>query len=139
MRLMIQEDGAELKRSHSSRQMLRDEWEPTFRYSATRCRLPASGYELRVASLELETVAEFGEDFAGVVVVEAAEGEAVVKQHAAVGGVGCGDRGGEVFAEAFADGNVEGSVLGQVGVGKWGGGVGRAVYEAGAVVDVGGG
>ena len=38
--------------------------------------------------LVLEAVAEFGEDFAGVVVVEAAEGEAVVEQDTAVGCVG---------------------------------------------------
>jgi hypothetical protein len=41
-----------------------------------------------------EAVAEFGEDLAGVVVVEAAEGEAVVEENAAVGYVGCGDGGG---------------------------------------------
>ena len=71
--------------------------------------------------LELEAVAEFGVDLAGVVVVEAAEGEAVVEQDAVVGYVDCGDGGGEVFAEGLADGEVEGGVLGQVGVGvgRW--------------------
>ena len=67
--------------------------------------------------LELEAVAEFGVDLAGVVVVEAAEGEAVVEQDAVVGDVDCGDGGGEVFAEGFAEGEVEGGVAGQVGVG----------------------
>ena len=66
---------------------------------------------------EFEAVAEFGVDLAGVVVVEAAEGEAVVEQDAVVGYVGCGDGGGEVVAEGFADGEIEGGVLGQVGVG----------------------
>ncbi len=49
--------------------------------------------------------------------MEAAEGEAVVQQDAAVGDVGGGDGGGEVFGEALADGEVEGGVLWQVGVG----------------------
>ena len=64
-----------------------------------------------------EAVAEFAVDLAGVVVVEAAEGEAVVEQDAAVGDVGGGDGGGEFFAEALAEGEIEGGVLGKVGVG----------------------
>ena len=76
--------------------------------------------------------------------MEAAEGEAVVEQDAAVGYVGGGDGGGESFAEGFAEGEVEGGVLGQVGVGVAGiggraVGIEAAVDEAGAVVDVGGG
>jgi len=71
--------------------------------------------------------------------VEAAEGERVVEQDAAVGDVGCGNGCGEIFAETLAQGEVEGGVLGKVGVGIGGGGVGVAVDEAGAVVNVGGG
>ena len=41
-----------------------------------------------------EAVAELSEDFARVVEVEAAEGEAVVEQDSAVGYIGCGDGGG---------------------------------------------
>ena len=62
--------------------------------------------------LKFEAVAEFGEDFAGVVVVEAAEGEAVVEQHAVVGYVGGCDGCGDVFAKGFAEGEVEGGVCG---------------------------
>ena len=61
--------------------------------------------------LEFEAVAEFGVDLAGVVVVEAAEGEAVVEQDAAVGDVGGGDGSGEVFGEGLAEGEIEGGVL----------------------------
>src|SRR5260370_1411293 len=43
--------------------------------------------------LELEAVVEFGADLAGVVVVEAAEGDAVVEQDAVVAYVDCGDGG----------------------------------------------
>ena len=53
--------------------------------------------------LEVEAIAEFAVDLAWVVVVEAAEGEAVVEQDTAVGRVGRGDRGGDFFVEALAD------------------------------------
>jgi hypothetical protein len=43
--------------------------------------------------LKLEAVVEFGVDLAGVVVVEAAEGDAVVEQDAVVAYVDCGDGG----------------------------------------------
>ncbi len=87
---------------------------------------------------------DFAVDLAGVVVVEAAEGDAVVEQDAVVAYVDCGDGGGEFLAEGFADGEIDGGVLGQVGVGvtRIGGravGIEAAVDEAGAVVDVGGG
>src|SRR5260370_564320 len=97
--------------------------------------------------LELEAVVEFGVDLAGVVVVEAAEGDAVVEQDAVVAYVDRSDGGGEFFGEGFADGEIDGGVLRQVGVGvarvclilgRDAGGV-AAVDEAGAVVDVGGG
>ena len=76
--------------------------------------------------------------------MEAAEGDAVVEQDAAIGYVGGGDGGGQFFAEGFADGEVEGGVLRQIGVGiAWVGwravGIEASVGEAGAVVDVGGG
>jgi hypothetical protein len=97
--------------------------------------------------LELEAVVEFGVDLAGVVVVEAAEGDAVVEKDAVVAYVDRGDGGREVFGEGFADGEIDGGVGWQVGVGiarvclifgrdAWGV---AAVDEAGAVVDVGGG
>ena len=52
-----------------------------------------NGAPLRLGrtALEVEAVAEFGVDLAGIVVVEAAEGEAVVEQDAAVGDVGGGE------------------------------------------------
>ena len=56
--------------------------------------------------------------------MEAAEGEAVVEQDAVVGYVGGGDRGREAFAESLAQGEIDGGVLGQVGVGV-GSGPGR--------------
>jgi hypothetical protein len=62
--------------------------------------------------LKFEAIAEFGEDLAGIVVVEAAEGDAVVEQHAMVGYVGCCDGRGDVFAEGFSEGEVEGCVCG---------------------------
>src|ERR1035441_3209369 len=101
-------------------------------------------YRCQGSGLELEPVAEFGVDLAGVVDVEAAEGEGVVQQDAAVGDVGGGDGGGDVFAEGLAEGEVEGGVLREVGigvarVGGRAGGIVGAVGEAGAVVDVGGG
>ena len=46
----------------------------------------------------MESIAEFAVDFAGVIEVEAAEGEAVVEQHAAVGYVEGGEADGEAFS-----------------------------------------
>ena len=66
---------------------------------------------------EAEAVAEFGVELARVVEVEAAEGEGVVEQDAAIGDVGGGDGGGEAFGDGFAEGEVEGGVLGQIGIG----------------------
>jgi hypothetical protein len=62
--------------------------------------------------LVFEAVAEFGVDFAWVVIVEAAEGEAVVEQDSAIGDVGCGDGCGEFVGEGLSDGEIEGGVLG---------------------------
>ena len=102
---------------------------------------PKEGVPVLVSDMWLvfETIADLAVDLAGVVVVEAAEGEAVVEQDAIVGNVGGGDGGREFFAEAFADGEIDAGVLGQVCVGVGGGGIGITVGEAGAVVDVGGG
>ena len=80
--------------------------------------------------LELESEAEFGVELAGVVVVEAAEGEGVVEQGAAIGDVGCGDGGGDVFGDGFAEGEIEGGVVGQVLVWIGSCGVGVAVVKA---------
>ena len=55
-----------------------------------------------VAELELEAVAEFGVELAGVVVVEAAEGEGVVEQHAGVAYIECVEGYGVAAAEVFA-------------------------------------
>jgi len=52
--------------------------------------------------LELEAVAEFGVELAGVVVVEAAEGEAVVQQRAGVAYVEGVEGEGVAAAEVFA-------------------------------------
>src|SRR6266702_3359578 len=76
-------------------------------------------YDMQVRWLELEAVTEFGEDLARVVGVESSEGEGVVEQHVAVGDVGRSDGRGDVFAEAFADGEVERGVRGQVGIWVW--------------------
>ena len=70
------------------------------------------GYGAWWFGLVLEAVAEFCVNFARVVVVEAAEGEAVVEQDSAVGDVGCGDGCGEFLAEGFAYREIEGCVLG---------------------------
>ena len=87
----------------------------------------------------MEAVAEFGVELAGIVVVEAAKGKGVVEQDAMVGDVGCGYGGGDVFGDGLADGEIEDGVVGEVLVWIGSGGVGVAVGEAGAVVDVGGG
>jgi len=52
--------------------------------------------------LELEAVAEFGVELAGIVVVEAAEGEAVVEEDSGVAYVQGVEGDGEVFAEVLA-------------------------------------
>jgi hypothetical protein len=101
-------------------------------------------WRLLQTQLELEAVVEFGVDLAGVVVVEASEGDAVVEQDAIVAYVDRGDGGGEFVVEGFADGEIDGGVLREVGVGVtrigwWAVGIEAAVDEAGAVVDVGGG
>jgi hypothetical protein len=51
---------------------------------------------------ELEAVAKFGVELAGVVVVEAAEGEAVIQQHAGVAYVECVHGDGVSAAKVFA-------------------------------------
>ena len=70
--------------------------------------------------------------------MEAAEGEAVVEQGAAVLKVGCADRRTEFVAERLADRQIDAGVVGQVRVRVRRGRVRIAVDEAGAVVDVGG-
>ena len=87
----------------------------------------------------MEAKAEFGVELAGIVVVEASEGERVVEQGAAVGDVGGSDGGGDAFGDGFAEGEVEGGVVWQILVGVGRGWIGRAVVEARAEVDVGGG
>ncbi len=96
-------------------------------------------YGCQANGLEVEAVAEFGVELAGVVEVEAAEGEGVVEQDAAIGEVGCGDGGGNFFGDGLAEGEVEGGVVWQILVGVGRGWIGRAVVEAGTEVDVGGG
>jgi hypothetical protein len=53
-------------------------------------------------SLELEAVAEFGVELAGVVVVEAAEGEAVVEEYSGVAYVQGVEGDGEALAEVLS-------------------------------------
>ena len=86
----------------------------------------------------MKAVTEFAVDLAGVVVVEASEGEAVVGQDAPVGDIGGGDGSGGVLAKAFTDGEVDAGVVGQVAIWVRRAWVGAAVGETGAVVDVGG-
>src|SRR5438105_3207526 len=88
---------------------------------------------------EVEAVVHLTIDLTGIVVVEPAECDGIVEQHTGVGDVDGGDGGGEVLAEGLAEGEVPGSVLRQVGIRERSAGVGRAVHETGAVVDVRGG
>lgn len=55
----------------------------------------------------MESVAEFHVDLAGVVVMEAAEGDAVVYKQAAIGDVQRVRGDGEAFAETFAQREIE--------------------------------
>ena len=55
--------------------------------------------------------------------MEAAEGEGVVEQDAAIGDVDCGDRGGDVFSDGLAEGEIEGGVVRQILIGIGSGGV----------------
>jgi hypothetical protein len=86
-----------------------------------------------------EAVANFAEDLAGVVVVEAAVGEAVVEQRAAIGYVGGADGRAEFVAERFTDGEVEAGVVGQILIGIGRCGVRVAVVKTRTEGVVGGG
>ncbi len=84
----------------------------------------------------MEAVADFYVDFARVVPVEAAEGEAIVVLDAAIGNIQRGEGSGEALAEIFAERKIEGGVLRQIvaGIGL----AGERVAEPRAVVNVGG-
>ena len=70
-----------------------------------------------IAPLEFEAIAQLGIDLAGVVVMEAAEGERVVEQRAGVADVQRVHRDGVALGEGLAEGEVGGGVGGQVGTG----------------------
>ena len=91
----------------------------------------------------VEAVTQLDENFARIVQVESAKGQAVIQHHAAVSHVqpACGN--GEVFAEILANGKIDRGMRGQI---VQGGATGAtpvtagtiAVSEARAVVDVAG-
>ena len=84
--------------------------------------------------LELEAVAKFGVDLAWVVVVKAAEGEAVVDQQVTVRHVKHGQRRGKALSPRFARAQVQLSVTWQMARGY-----AAAVGEPGTDVHIGGG
>src|SRR6202034_4914351 len=84
----------------------------------------------------VKAIAQFDINFARVVPVISAEGEAVVVLGAAVGDIQRSERCGETLAEILADCKIEGGVLRQIISRVWG--AGKSVGEAGAVVNVGG-
>ena len=95
-----------------------------------------AGDQRQMNCLELEAVADFGVELAGVVVVEAAEGQGIVEQHTGIADVQGVDGEGVVLAEVAAKGEIGGGMGRQVGAR-----VGRrrvlvSVGEARAVVDV---
>ena len=83
----------------------------------------------------MEPVAKFNVHFTGVIPVKSAKGEAIVEFDATVGYVQGVERSGNIFAEFFAQGEIECGVLRQIGAGV--GLSGERVGEAGAVVNVG--
>ena len=79
-------------------------------------------------------------DFARVVPVKAAEGQAVIEDHAAIGDVKDSHRRGKSLAPIFPQRHIEGRVRRQIGIGIWGAGnVFQTVTEARAIVHIGGG
>src|SRR5580704_2082646 len=84
----------------------------------------------------VEAIAKFDVDFAWVVPVEAAEGDAVIEFHAAICDVYRVQGSGEALAEIFAKRKIEGGVLRQIVAGIGLGG--ECVAESGAVVNIGG-
>ena len=89
-----------------------------------------------VRRLVVKAVAEFDVDFAGIVPMESAEGDAVVEFDAAVGDVQRVQRRGEAFAEIFAQRQIKRSVPRQMVAGIRL--AGESVAEARAIVQVGG-
>ena len=85
----------------------------------------------------MKTVANFNVDFAGIVPVEAAEGDAVVEFNAAVGDVDGIERSRKALAEILAQREIESCVLRQIGTGIRL--AGKRVTETGTIVDVRGG
>ena len=63
----------------------------------------------------METIAHLDEEFAGIQVVGAAEGETVVEEDAAVGEVDGLNVQGEAFAETFSEREVDSGVWLEVG------------------------
>src|SRR5271166_4219526 len=83
----------------------------------------------------MESPAKLHVEFAWVIVVEAAERQAIVEQHAAVRHVQCSERNRVTLAEALSKRDVESRVSWQIVAGielVW-----RSIRETGAIVDVG--
>lgn len=78
----------------------------------------------------MKTIPQFYVNFAWIVPVEAAEGEAVIGEQVTIGNIERVQRGGETLAEILADREVESGVLRQVS------GRGIAISKSRAIVDV---
>src|SRR5579883_344006 len=108
------------------------DWQPAARQAPINRKIAKVSF---ICSSIVKTIAQLRVNFARVVPVRAAEGEAIVEQHAAVGDVEPGDGEREAFTEVLAEREVERGMGLQVGARLRGVPVG----EARAVVHVGGG
>ena len=89
-----------------------------------------------VRALILESVTNLAVDLARVVVVEAAEGEAVVKQDSVIANVEGSDGQGYSFAEILCGGEVKRRVGRQIGCGVRGRGIRLSVGKSRSVINV---
>jgi hypothetical protein len=103
-----------------------------------------TGNEIRKAGaipgLEVEAVAQFPVNLPGIVVMKAAEGDAVMDEQAAIGDVERIERSREVFAETLAERQINRPMARQIEVRHdWVAGRSGAILaigEAGAIVNV---
>src|SRR6185437_11366835 len=82
----------------------------------------------------MKAIAHLAKNFARRVVVEAAEGDAVVEQHAVIREVDDVYGGGDTFSKCLAQRHAEIGVVREVRAGEFG--IGIAVGKAGAVIKV---
>src|SRR5271166_1357570 len=83
----------------------------------------------------MEAIAKLGVDFAWIVPMKSAEGDAIVQFHAAVGDIEAVQRNRVSFAEVFAERQIETGVLRQIVAAIRL--AGKRVAEAGTIIDVG--